>query len=103
VLHDLTGFIAVAGIFVVAPVLFFIHYITKWKTAPRLTTDDDVMLEELYKVAKRLDERMDTVERLVAAEHPDFKVSPLRPNQEADNLPLDELDRLRADMERIRR
>jgi phage shock protein B len=61
------------------------------------------MLEELYKVAKRLDERMDTVERLVAAEHPDFTVSALRSNQEADNLPLDELDRLRADMERTRR
>jgi phage shock protein B len=61
------------------------------------------MLEELYQVARRLDERMDTVERLVAAEHPDFKSSPLRPNLEADNVALDELERLRATKERTRR
>lgn|SRR5689334_18290088 len=102
-LHDLTGLIAVVSIFVVMPVLVLIHYVTKWKTAPRLTPDDDVMLEELYKVARRLDERLDTVERLVAAEHPDFKVAPLRPDLEADNNQLDELERLRAEMKRTRR
>ncbi|MEO5586093.1 MAG: envelope stress response membrane protein PspB [Novosphingobium sp.] len=102
-MNDLTGLIAVVSIFIVMPVLFLMHYVTKWKTAPRLTRDDDLMLEELYKVARRLDERMDTVERLVAAEHPEFKPSPLRPNQESDNVPLDELARLRADLERTRR
>ena len=50
------------------------HYITKWKTAATITTDDEVLLEELYNLAKRLDERMDTVERLVASDDPDFKV-----------------------------
>jgi phage shock protein B len=44
-----------------------LHYMTKWKTAATITTDDEVLLEELYNLAKRLDERMDTVERLVAS------------------------------------
>jgi phage shock protein B len=100
VIHDLTGFIAVVSIFVVGPVLFLIHYITKWKTAPRLTNDDEVILDELYQVARRLDERMDTVERLVAADNPDFKPSRVVPDRETDNLSLDELDRLRATRDR---
>ena len=60
--------------------LFFIglpwlilHYVTKWKTAATITSDDEVLLEELYTLAKRLEERMDTVERLVASADPSFR------------------------------
>jgi phage shock protein B len=102
-MHDLTGLIAVVGIFVIFPAVLVLHYVTKWKTAPRLTDDDEGLLDELYQVARRLDERMDTVERLVAAEHPEFNPSPLRANLESDNLPLDEFDRLRGAKERTRR
>ena len=70
------------------------HYITKWKTAATITTDDEVLLEELYSLAKRLDERMDTVERLVASDNPDFKPARIVHDQEIDNEPLRELDRL---------
>lgn len=102
-MHDITGLIAVAGIFIVMPILVLIHYVTKWKTAPRLTNDDEVMLEELYQVARRLDERIDTVERLVVADHPEFTPGALRPDLATDNQALDELDRLRAAKERTRR
>ena len=50
-----------------------LHYMTKWKTAATITSDDEVLLEELYNLAKRLDERMETVERLVAS---DARTSP---------------------------
>jgi phage shock protein B len=76
------------------------HYITKWKTAATLTNDDETLLEELYTLARRLDERMDTVERLVAADNPDFTPSRLLPDRAADNVPLSELDRLLAKTER---
>lgn len=102
-MHDLTGLIAVIGVFVIGPALIVLHYVTKWKTAPRLTNDDEAMLDELYKVARRLDERMDTVERLVAADNPDFQPSRVQPDLDADNVPLDELERLRANNERTRR
>lgn len=94
--------IAIVAIFVGLPWLI-LHYVTKWKTAPALTQDDEVMLEELYKVARRLDERMDTVERLVAADNPDFTPSRVKPDLATDNLPLDEFDRLRANRERTHR
>ena len=69
---DLDAIIIVPTIVIGLPWLIM-HYITKWKTAATITTDDETLLEELYSLAKRLDERMDTVERLVAGDHPDFR------------------------------
>ena len=88
---------------IIIPLIFLglpwiiLHYITKWKTAATITTDDEHLLEELYTLAKRLDERMDTVERLVASDNPDFKPARLRHDLEVDNEPLRELDRLLAE------
>ena len=73
------------------------HYITKWKTAATITTGDEALLDELYQLAKRLDERMDTVERLVAADNPEFKPARIQPDRDIDHLPLRELDRLLAE------
>jgi phage shock protein B len=75
-----------------------LHYMTKWKTAATITADDEVLLEELYNLAKRLDERMDTVERLVASDDPAF--TPARrliADQEKDNQQLRELEALLAE------
>jgi phage shock protein B len=79
------------------------HYITKWKTAATITTDDEQLLDELYQLAKRLDERMDTVERLVASDNPEFKPARLIHDREIDNEPLRELDRLLAEKKGTRR
>ena len=73
------------------------HYITKWKTAATITTDDEHLLDELYQLAKRLDERMDTVERLVASDNPEFKPARIVHDRDIDNEPLRELDRLLAE------
>jgi phage shock protein B len=99
-MHDLTGLIAVISIFVFMPILVVIHYVMKWKTGSSLSRDDEAILDELYQVARRLDERMDTVERLVAADNPDFRPARLVPDRETDNISLDELDRLRGTRER---
>jgi len=86
--------------FVVVPALFIglpwiiLHYVTKWKTAATITTDDESLLEELYILAKRLDERMDTVERLVADDHPGFTLARVAADREIDNVPLRELEEM---------
>ncbi|OYX65383.1 MAG: envelope stress response membrane protein PspB [Sphingomonadales bacterium 32-64-17] len=89
-------FFAVASIFIGLPWIV-LHYVTKWKTAATITTDDEVLLEELYQLAKRLDERMDTVERLVASDNPEFKPARIHADRELDNVPLDELEKMLAE------
>ena len=95
--------------FVVVPAIFLglpwiiMHYITKWKTAATITTDDEHLLEELYSLAKRLDERMDTVERLVASDNPEFRPARITADRDVDNEPLRELDRLLAEKKGVRK
>jgi len=80
-----------------------LHYVTKWKTAATITTDDEALLEELYALAKRLDERMDTVERLVASDNPDFKPARIQHDKAIDNVPLRELEEMLGQKKEMRK
>lgn len=64
-------------LFIGMPWLIF-HYVTKWKQAPKITDEDEKLLDELHLLARRLEERLQTVERIVAADNPDFR--PQRPS-----------------------
>jgi phage shock protein B len=65
--------IIVCGIlFIGLPWLVF-HYITKWKTSARLTGGDEKLLDELYDAARRMDDRLCTIERIMTAENPNWK------------------------------
>ena len=64
--------IAIGALFIVLPWLVF-HYVTKWKAQATLTTEDENLLDELHDLARRLDERMCTIERIVQAENPNWR------------------------------
>ena len=64
--------IVVPTLFIGLPWLIF-HYITRWKTASALTREDENLLDELHDVARRLDERMCTIERILQAENPNWR------------------------------
>lgn len=77
-----------------------LHYITRWKTSASLTSEDEHLLEELYVMARRLDERMNTIERIVAADNPGFR--PSRNAIEAAEESLSRVDRFIAERERTK-
>ncbi len=93
---DWTAVVIVPTIVIGLPWLVM-HYVTKWKSAASITTDDEALLEDLYNLAKRLDERMDTVERLVASDNPDFRAARLVHDSEDNNQQLRELEQLIAE------
>jgi phage shock protein B len=64
--------IVLPAIFVGLPWVIF-HYITRWKTAATLTRDDESLIEDLYGLARRLEDRVNSVERIVAAENPNWR------------------------------
>ena len=62
-----------ATLFIGLPWLIM-HYVTKWKQAPgSMTTEDEALLDELHSLARRLEDRVNTVERIIAADNPDFR------------------------------
>ena len=64
--------ITVLALFIGLPWVI-LHYVTKWKQAPKITQEDENLLDEMYNLARRLEDRVATVERIVAAENPDWK------------------------------
>ncbi len=69
---DIEGLVAILGALVGLPWLI-LHYVTKWKQAPKITTEDEKLLDEMFTLARRLEERVQTVERIAQADHPDWK------------------------------
>lgn len=63
--------IVVPTIFIGLPWLIF-HYVTQWKRAGSITREDEDLLDELYDAARRLDDRMNTIERIIAADNPEW-------------------------------
>ena len=64
--------IVVGILFLALPWLIF-HYVTKWKTAARLTGGDEKLLDEMYDAARRLDDRLCSIERIMTAENPNWR------------------------------
>ncbi len=64
--------IVIPVIFLGLPWIIF-HYITKWKSQATLTGEDEKLLDELHELARRLDDRMITIERIMSAENPGWQ------------------------------
>jgi len=50
---------------IVAPLFIVLHFVTKWKQGREISGDDEQMLEDLYLLSQRLEERLDTLERIL--------------------------------------
>jgi phage shock protein B len=71
-------------IFIGLPWIIF-HYITKWKQAATLTQGDEKLLDDMYEAARRLDDRLCTIERIMTAENPNWRQQCL-PGRETSRL-----------------
>jgi phage shock protein B len=69
------GFFAatIVGILFIGLPWLILHYVSKWKTAGTLTREDENLLDQLHDTARRLDDRMDTIERIISADDPNWK------------------------------
>lgn len=60
----IVALVAVVAIFVVFPGMVF-HYITLWRGQKSLKPDDEKMMEDLWRSAKAMERRLETLERLL--------------------------------------
>ena len=65
--------VLIVGMLFIGLPWLIMHYITRWKTAATLTGGDEQMLEELHDLARRLDDRMCSIERIMTAENPNWR------------------------------
>jgi phage shock protein B len=67
--------VAVVGMLFIGLPGMILHYLTKWKSQTGISQQDEALLDELHDLARRLDQRIETVERIIAAENPNWKDS----------------------------
>ena len=68
----LTPIFIVGILFMGLPWIVF-HYVTRWKTQATLTKEDENLLDELYELGRRLEERVVTIERILSADNPGWR------------------------------
>jgi phage shock protein B len=55
------------------PLWIIFHYVTKMKTAKGLTAEDEKMLTEIWESTKKMEERIQTLERILDIESPSWR------------------------------
>ena len=68
----LVGIVAICSIFLGLPWLIF-HYVTQWKKNGGLTVEDERLLDDMHVLARRLDERLATLEKILDAQDPAWR------------------------------
>lgn len=74
-MEDIIVPVAVVGMLFIGLPGMILHYLTKWKSQTGISQQDEALLDELHDLARRLDQRIETVERIMAAENPNWKDS----------------------------
>ena len=82
---EIIPLIAIVSIFIVLPGMIF-HYVTLWRKQKTLMPDDERMMEDLWRSAKAMERRIETLERLLdSGEAEDTRPPPRRPRTTFDD------------------
>jgi phage shock protein B len=55
------------------PLWIIFHYVTKMKTSKGLSPEDEKMLSEVWESANKMQDRINTLERILDIESPDWR------------------------------
>ncbi len=65
--------LAIIFTFILAVVWIVFHHITKWAEGKGLSAEDEHMLEDLWRSARRMESRIVSLEAILDAEQPDWR------------------------------
>jgi phage shock protein B len=87
-MEDILVPIGVVGMLFIGLPWLVLHYMTQWRRARGLSMEDEQLLDNLHETARRLDERLQSIERIMTAENPRWRESAIeqRPSAEITEL-----------------
>ncbi|MFQ5534643.1 MAG: envelope stress response membrane protein PspB [Sphingomonadales bacterium] len=62
-----------AFLVIVAPIWIVAHYVTRWRASKALSTEDERLLAELWRIAEQMDSRVESIERILDADTADWR------------------------------
>jgi phage shock protein B len=66
-----------------------LHYMTQWRRNQGLTIHDEKLLDDLYETARKLDDRVQTIERIMTADNPRWRDERIAAPQTTRELDFD--------------
>jgi phage shock protein B len=58
---------------IVAPIWLILHYATRSSASRKISSKDEALLEDLHESARRLEDRIHTLERILDADNPQWR------------------------------
>ncbi len=56
-----------------APIFIVLHFITKWKQSREISGGDEEMLEDMWLMSQRMEERLESLETILDSELPEWR------------------------------
>lgn len=73
VVSELIAIALIVFIAVPAPLFIVLHFITKWRQSREISGGDEKMLEDLWQLSQKLEERLETLERILDDQSPEWR------------------------------
>ena len=72
-LENLIGIALIVFLALPAPLFIVLYFITRWKQSREITGSDEQLLEELWNLSQRLEDRLQALETILDHEAPDWR------------------------------
>ena len=72
-MEDLTGIALIVFFAIPAPLFIVLHFITKWKQSREISGGDEKMMEDLWQLSLRLEDRLEALETILNSEVPEWR------------------------------
>lgn len=69
----MTETIGILFMVIVVPMWLILHYSTAWRKTKTITKGDEGLLEELWQLAQKIEERVDTLEVILDKKNNDWR------------------------------
>ncbi len=70
---ELIGVALIVFLAIPAPLFIILYFITQWKKSREISGGDEQMLEDLWALSQRLEERLESLETILDSETPDWR------------------------------
>jgi len=72
-LENLIGIALIVFLALPAPLFIVLYFITRWKQSREITGSDEQLLEELWNLSQRLEDRLQALETILDNEAPEWR------------------------------
>jgi len=72
-LVNLLSIALIVFLLIPAPLFIVLYFITRWKQSREISGGDEKMLEDLWQMARRFEERLESLETILDHESPEWR------------------------------